>query len=55
MSLNGIALCFGVTVAWGLVGLLLLSFGYGGLGFLGLFSVAAAVLYWFTVKDPLKN
>jgi predicted MFS family arabinose efflux permease len=55
MSLNGIALSIGVTVASGLGGLLLLSFGYGGLGFLGLFSVAAAALYWFTVKDPLKN
>jgi len=55
MSLNAIALSIGVTVASGLGGLLLLTYGYGGLGFLGLFSVAAAAFYWFTVKDPLKT
>jgi predicted MFS family arabinose efflux permease len=54
MSLNSIALSIGVTVGTGLGGLLLITYGYGGLGFLGLFSVIAAVLYWFTVKDPLK-
>jgi DHA1 family purine base/nucleoside efflux pump-like MFS transporter len=55
MSLNVIALNIGVTVASGLGGLLLLFYGYGGLGFVGLFSVAAAAFYIFTVNDPLKS
>lgn len=53
MSLNSIALSIGVTIGSGLGGLLLLTYGYGGLGLLGLFSVAAAAFYWFSVKDPL--
>lgn len=54
MSLNVIALNIGVTIALGLGGLLLLSYGYGALGFIGLFSVAAAAFYMFTMKAPLR-
>jgi predicted MFS family arabinose efflux permease len=55
MSLNSIALSVGVAVGTGLGGLLLLSYGYGGLGFMGLFSVAASVLYRFSVMDPIHS
>jgi predicted MFS family arabinose efflux permease len=53
MSLNSIALSVGATIGSGLGGLLLLAYGYGGLGLLGLFSIAAATFYWFLVRDPL--
>lgn len=52
MSLNSIALNIGVAIGTGLGGLLLLSYGYRGLGFMGLFSVAASALYRFSVVDP---
>ena len=55
MSLNSIALSVGVAVGTGLGGLLLLSYGYEGLGFMGLFSVAASVLYRFSVMDPIHS
>ena len=52
MSLSSIALSLGATIGTGLGGLLLLSYGYGGLGVMGLFSVGAAILYRLMVVDP---
>jgi len=55
MSLNSIALSAGATVGTLLGGFLLLSYGYGGLGALGLLSVAASMLYKFFAVDPLDQ
>lgn len=55
MSLSSIALSLGATIGTSLGGLLLLSYGYGGLGFMGLFSVGAAILYRVGVVDPTQS
>lgn len=52
MSLNSIALNVGASLGTGLGGLLLINFGYGGLGALGLLSVVAAIVYQIMVKEP---
>jgi len=52
MSLNAIALSLGATAGTGLGGFLLISYGYGGLGALGLLSLTASLLYSVFAVDP---
>ena len=52
MSLNSIALNVGASLGTGLGGLLLINYGYGRLGALGLFSIVAAYVYQFMVMEP---
>jgi predicted MFS family arabinose efflux permease len=52
MSLNSIALSVGATLGTVIGGVLLISYSYGGLGLIGLFSVAASILYLLAVKEP---
>jgi predicted MFS family arabinose efflux permease len=54
MSLNSIALSIGATVGAEFGRLMLISYGYWGLGALGLLSVAATALYTVMVVDPFR-
>lgn len=56
MSLNEAAYGLGGTLGTGLGGVVLLLFGYGGLGiFLGVFSLVSALIYHYLTKDPIKG
>jgi len=55
MSLYSIAMSLGMALGTIIGGYLLIHFGFNGVGFLGLLSIAAALLYRSSVKDPMSK
>jgi len=54
MSMNSTATNIGSAIGAGFGGFLLLSFDYGVLGILGLFSIISAIVYYFFAVDPTR-
>lgn len=55
MSLNSVSLGSGSAIGAGIGGMLLLSYGYRALGFLGFLSIFTIILYHQYVVDPANN
>ena len=51
-SMSAAASNLGSAIGTGFSGLILLSFGYGGLGPLGILSIIASILFKFYAVDP---